>query len=64
MQAGSGFTEILKHVNEMSMNIDIQTMLGTAEAIYQRLLKYEKELPDNIREILGLEPLEKPEDFF
>ncbi|XP_061388934.1 TBC1 domain family member 15 [Musca vetustissima] len=49
------FTEILKHVNELSGNIDLQKTLKTAEAIYYQIKEAEN-LPNEIRQIIG-EPL-------
>ncbi|XP_017004704.2 uncharacterized protein Tbc1d15-17 [Drosophila takahashii] len=52
------FTEILKHVNELSGNIDVQKTLQIAEAIYLQL-KASETLPNDIRCIIG-EPLLPP----
>ncbi|XP_064540931.1 TBC1 domain family member 15 [Drosophila montana] len=49
------FTEILKHVNELTGNIDLKRTLETAEAIYLQL-KASEALPNDIRHIIG-EPL-------
>ncbi|EDW87104.1 uncharacterized protein LOC6526270 isoform X1 [Drosophila yakuba] len=49
------FTEILKHVNELSGNIDVQKTLQVAEGIYLQL-KASETLPNDIRSIIG-EPL-------
>jgi len=49
------FTEILKHVNELSGNVDVQKTLQIAEAIYLQL-KASETLPNDIRCIIG-EPL-------
>ncbi|XP_030383658.1 TBC1 domain family member 15 [Scaptodrosophila lebanonensis] len=49
------FTEILKHVNELSGNIDVRRTLEIAEAIYLQL-KASETLPNDIRQIIG-EPL-------
>ncbi|KAH8352409.1 hypothetical protein KR084_003953 [Drosophila pseudotakahashii] len=46
------FTEILKHVNELSGNIDVQKTLQIAEAIYLQL-KGSETLPNDIRCIIG-----------
>ncbi|XP_034243519.1 TBC1 domain family member 15 [Thrips palmi] len=53
----SGFTEILKHVNELSMTINIDSTLCKAEGLYAQLLSIESNLPDAVRIIIGLEPL-------
>ncbi|XP_038063442.1 TBC1 domain family member 15-like isoform X2 [Patiria miniata] len=47
------FSDILKHVNELSCSIDADKILQTAEAIYLQLVDY-PELPDTIREVIGL----------
>ncbi|KNC34022.1 hypothetical protein FF38_05151 [Lucilia cuprina] len=49
------FTEILKHVNELSGNIDLRRTLEIAEAIYHQIKEAEN-LPNTIRLIIG-EPL-------
>uniref|UniRef100_A0A1A9VDR9 TBC1 domain family member 15 n=1 Tax=Glossina austeni TaxID=7395 RepID=A0A1A9VDR9_GLOAU len=54
------FTEILKHVNELSGNIDLSLTLTTAEAIYYQI-KESSHLSNDIRQIIG-EPLLDLED--
>ncbi|XP_014664180.1 PREDICTED: TBC1 domain family member 15-like [Priapulus caudatus] len=49
-----GFTEILKHINDLSLSIDLELTLKKAEAIFLQL----KECPDTpkkVREVIGLE---------
>ena len=41
MENKYGFTEILKHVNDMSSNIDVDRVLSDAESIFLRLEKLE-----------------------
>lgn len=48
-----GFTEILKHVNELSMRLDVDLILSTAEAIYHQIIAA-PHLTDDIRLILGI----------
>ncbi|KAG8232348.1 hypothetical protein J437_LFUL008816 [Ladona fulva] len=48
-----GFTEILKHINDLSLHINLQDILIKAEAIYLQLLAAE-ELPDSVKVILNL----------
>ncbi|KAI5633911.1 rab-GTPase-TBC domain-containing protein [Phthorimaea operculella] len=48
-----GFTEILKHVNDLSMCLDVDKILSTAEGIYHQILSA-PHLTDNIRLILGI----------
>nr|XP_057904431.1 TBC1 domain family member 17 [Doryrhamphus excisus] len=47
------FNTILKHINELSMKLDLQSTLRGAEAIYLQLLQC-KELPLKVQEVLGL----------
>lgn len=47
------FNEILKHVNELSGNIDLKRTLEIAEAIYLQL-KESETLPNDIRQIIGM----------
>lgn len=54
------FNEILKHVNELSLSIDLRSALEKAEAIYLQL-KQAENLTDEIRLIIGEEPLHKDE---
>uniref|UniRef100_A0A8C4KC45 TBC1 domain family member 15 n=1 Tax=Dromaius novaehollandiae TaxID=8790 RepID=A0A8C4KC45_DRONO len=49
-----GFNEILKHVNELSMKIDVEYILCKAEAISMQMMNC-KELPQAVSEILGIE---------
>ncbi|KAF7637101.1 Rab-GAP TBC domain-containing protein [Meloidogyne graminicola] len=48
-----GLTEILKHINNLSMKIDVQKTLCTAEAIYHQLAAVQDKLPRHICEILS-----------
>jgi len=50
-----GFTEILKHVNDMSHRINLDQMLSKADGIY-KLLKQDPNVPDQVLNILGIEP--------
>ncbi|KAJ8315023.1 hypothetical protein KUTeg_007173 [Tegillarca granosa] len=54
MENKFGFTEILKHINDMCFAIHLQETLKKAEGIYLQL-KQCKKLPDPIKEILGFE---------
>lgn len=54
------FNEILKHVNELSMSIDLKSTLEKAEAIYLQI-KVTEHLTDEIRLIIGEEPIQKVE---
>jgi len=51
-----GFTEILKHVNDLSEKMDLRRILETAEAIYHQIIGSSK-LPDRVRVVLGMEPV-------
>lgn len=54
-----GFTEILKHVNDLAHRIDLQKALMKAEGIYQ-VLRQDTRIPDQLANILGLEPADEP----
>ncbi|OWF45003.1 TBC1 domain family member 15-like isoform X2 [Mizuhopecten yessoensis] len=49
-----GFTEILKHINDMSLAIHLEETLKKAESIFLQL-KNSKKLPATLKEILGME---------
>nr|XP_055029907.1 TBC1 domain family member 15 isoform X2 [Misgurnus anguillicaudatus] len=48
-----GFNEILKHINELSMKLDIEEILNKSESICLQI-KNCKDLPNSVSEILGL----------
>ncbi|CAH2077013.1 unnamed protein product, partial [Iphiclides podalirius] len=48
-----GFTEILKHVNDLSMRLEVDKILSTAEGIYHQIVSA-PHLTDQIRVIIGL----------
>uniref|UniRef100_A0A667ZLG7 TBC1 domain family member 15 n=1 Tax=Myripristis murdjan TaxID=586833 RepID=A0A667ZLG7_9TELE len=52
MEENYGFNEILKHINELSMKLDIEEILHKAEAICLQI-KSCKDLPHSISDILG-----------
>ncbi|XP_072164909.1 TBC1 domain family member 15-like [Diadema setosum] len=47
------FNDILKHINELALKIDVDDILKKAEGIYLQLSQCE-DLPSSIREIIGL----------
>ncbi|KAM6957210.1 TBC1 domain family member 17 [Aplochiton taeniatus] len=47
------FNTILKHINELTMKLDLQTVLCGTEAIYLQLASC-KDLPVKVQEVLGL----------
>uniref|UniRef100_F1KQE8 TBC1 domain family member 15 n=2 Tax=Ascaris suum TaxID=6253 RepID=F1KQE8_ASCSU len=49
-----GLIEILKHVNDLSMNIDLEETLTSAEAIFHQLSASQDKLPSHICKILSL----------
>lgn len=49
-----GFTEILKHVNDLSEKMNLKQVLEAAESIYHQIIN-SKRLPDRVRVILGME---------
>lgn len=53
MENKFGLTEILKHINDMSMAIHLEDTLKKAEGIFLQL-KNAKKLPNTVKEILGL----------
>ncbi|XP_036106962.1 TBC1 domain family member 15 isoform X4 [Molossus molossus] len=57
MEKHYGFNEILKHINELSMKIDVEDVLCKAEAISLQMGKC-KELPQAVCEILGFQDSE------
>ncbi|XP_032666022.1 TBC1 domain family member 15 [Odontomachus brunneus] len=54
-----GFTEILKHINDLSLHIELPWTLSKAEGIYYQLMAVADQLPDSVRVIIGLKPLYK-----
>ncbi|XP_067010162.2 TBC1 domain family member 15 isoform X2 [Anabrus simplex] len=56
MEGNYGFTEILKHINDLSLKIDLNATISKAEGIYHQLMAA-AQLPDPVRLIIGLEPL-------
>ncbi|XP_046739904.1 TBC1 domain family member 15 isoform X2 [Diprion similis] len=61
MENRYGFTEILKHINDLSLRIELPWTLSKAEGIYHQFMAVANHLPDHIRVIIGLEPQHKPE---
>lgn len=51
-----GFTEILKHVNDLSERMNLKQILENAESIYYQIINSQK-LPDRVRVILGMDAL-------
>jgi len=51
-----GFTEILKHINDMSHRIDLDKTLAKAQGIYEALAKDET-VTEKLVNILGLAPV-------
>jgi hypothetical protein len=56
MENEYGFTEILKHVNDLSEKMNLKNVLENAESIYNQIIHSEK-LPDRVRVIFGMEPI-------
>lgn len=56
MENKFGFTEILKHINDISLSIPLEDTLRKAEGIFLQLKEYKK-LPKVVKEILGLLPV-------
>ncbi|XP_056272024.1 TBC1 domain family member 15 isoform X2 [Pseudoliparis swirei] len=55
MEENYGFNEILKHINELSMKLDIEDILQKAEGIWEQITS-RKDLPQSISGILGPDP--------
>ncbi|XP_030401026.1 TBC1 domain family member 17 [Gopherus evgoodei] len=53
MNSGFGFSEILKHINELTMKMSVEETLSRAEALYRQLAA-SPELPRNVQDLLGL----------
>lgn len=53
-----GFTEILKHVNDLSEKMDLRHVLEVAEAIYHQIINASK-LPDRVRVVIGMETIKE-----
>ncbi|KAG7165407.1 TBC1 domain family member 15-like [Homarus americanus] len=58
MENKFGFTEILKHINDISLRIDLDATLKKAEAIYLQIAS-SPNVPDSVRTVLGL-PVQEP----
>ncbi|XP_061697895.1 TBC1 domain family member 15 isoform X2 [Syngnathoides biaculeatus] len=54
MEERFGFNEILKHVNELSMKLDVEEILQKAESIWLQISKCQG-LPQNVVTITGLD---------
>ena len=48
-----GLTEILKHVNNLSMKMDVRQVLLDGESMYHQLAAVQDKLPKHICEIIG-----------
>lgn len=53
-----GFTEILKHVNDLSEKINLNRTLETAEAIYYQIITSSK-IPDRVRIAIGMKQIKQ-----
>jgi len=49
----------LQHINDLSLHIELPWTISKAEGIYYQLMSVEHQIPDDIRVIIGLEPLHK-----
>uniref|UniRef100_A0A8C5MLI0 TBC1 domain family member 15 n=1 Tax=Leptobrachium leishanense TaxID=445787 RepID=A0A8C5MLI0_9ANUR len=59
MNSDYGFNEILKHINELTMKMNVEDILCRAEALHQQLAHCQ-ELPLNVKELLGLVDAKSP----
>ncbi|KAI4464041.1 tbc1 domain family member gtpase-activating protein [Holotrichia oblita] len=57
MDNNYGFTEILKHINELSLKLNVSFLLNKAEGIY-RQIEEATHANDSVRDIVGLPKLE------
>jgi len=55
MENRFGFTEILKHINDLSMHMPLEDTLKTAEGIFHQLAAVQDKLPVHICDILGFQ---------
>eukprot|EP00088_Acartia_fossae_P057884 TRINITY_DN6757_c0_g1_i1.p1 TRINITY_DN6757_c0_g1~~TRINITY_DN6757_c0_g1_i1.p1 ORF type:complete len:680 (-),score=141.56 TRINITY_DN6757_c0_g1_i1:151-2190(-) len=55
MENKYGFNEILKHINDLSLRIDLNKVLCRADAIY-RVIRKDPTVPDQVLNILGIVP--------
>ena len=62
VENGYGFTEILKHINDMSHRIDVDKALAKAEGLHAVLAKDPSNVSDTVINILGLAPPPPPAD--
>lgn len=46
-----------QHINDLSLHIELPWALSKAEGIYHQLMAVAPDLPNNVRVIIGLEPL-------
>lgn len=58
MENDYGFTEILKHVNDLSEKMNLKRTLEEAEAIYHQIISSPK-LTDRVRVVLGMEAVKE-----
>jgi len=61
MENKFGLSEILRHVNDLSMRIDLEKTLALAEGFYLQVTAAEDRLPNPIRKIMGLQEVEEPQ---
>jgi TBC1 domain family member 15 len=53
-----GFTEILKHVNDLSEKMNLKKILEVAESIHHQITNSTK-LPDRVRLVIGMEAVKE-----
>lgn len=49
----------MQHINDLTHHIELPWTLSKAEGIYCQLMSVADQLPDNVRVIIGLEPMNK-----
>lgn len=48
-----------QHINDLSLHIELPWTVSKAEGIYYQLISVADQIPDDVRVIIGLEPLKK-----
>jgi len=49
----------LQHINDLSLHIELSPTICKAEGIFYQLMSVADLLPNDVRKIIGLEPLDK-----
>lgn len=49
----------MQHINDLSLHIELPWTISKAEGIYYQLMSVADQIPDDVRVIIGLEPLHR-----